>query len=101
MPEEDPRQKILSDIIKNPTLLILVLVFMGYIDIRGLPTSIEKIGANGAESLDSIKNEITFLRRDIREQVDEIKQNQEIIGKEIIQTKERVLLLENINKQGR
>jgi hypothetical protein len=98
--EEDQRHKLLSDIIKNPTIFILVLVFMGYVDIRALPTSIERIGAEGTENLESIKNEIIYLRRDIREQIDDIKENQAAISKEISETKARVLQLEKKTKQG-
>ena len=98
MADEDPRHKLLSDIIKNPTIFILVLVFMGYVDIRALPTSIERIGAEGTENLESIKSEIIYLRRDIREQIDELKENQETINKEINETKQRVLQLEKKNK---
>lgn len=98
--DEDARHKLLSDIIKNPTIFILVLVFMGYVDIRALPTSIERIGAAGTENLESIKNEIIYLRRDIREQIDDIKENQAVINKEITETKQRVLQLEKKTKHG-
>jgi len=96
--EEDPRHKLLSDIIKNPTIFILILVFMGYVDIRALPTSIERIGAEGTENLESIKNEIIYLRRDIREQIEEIKVKQSAINLEIEATNKRVSALENQRK---
>lgn len=96
MPEqEDPRHKLLADIIKNPTIFILILVFMGYVDIRALPTSIERIGAEGSGNLEAIKNEIIFLRRDIREQIDEIKIKQTEINHEIEKTNQRVKALED------
>jgi hypothetical protein len=96
--EEDPKHKLIADIIKNPTIFILILVFMGYVDIRTLPTSIERIGVEGTENLESIKNEIIYLRRDIREQIEEIKVKQSAINLEIEATNKRVSALENQRK---
>jgi gas vesicle protein len=98
--DEDPRAKILGEIIKNPTIFILILAFLGYVDIRTLPSSLEKIGAEGTENLASIKDEISYLRKDIREQIEEVKANQEAIHKEISETKARISTIEKKNKQG-
>jgi hypothetical protein len=87
MRQDDYKTKVVQDVIKNPTLFILILVFLGYIDIRSLPGSIEKIGSAGTENLEQIRNEIVFLRKDLREQIAEI-------GRELQDAKLRIQKLE-------